>query len=456
MRGLVIAGAASGAGKTTLSLALMAAFKARGLVVQAFKVGPDFIDPGHHALVTGRPSHNLDGWMLSRRENLELFWRQAAGADLALVEGVMGLYDGFHPQRETGSTAEMAKWLNLPVLLCVGARSLARSLAALARGYAGFDPGLSWAGLVANQVGSPRHAQILAQAMELVPEMPFLGGLPRRPEIAMPERHLGLVTAQDAGLAAGQVARLVEWVEQGLDLDALWQRLPETAPEPASPEPAPRGEPVRLAVARDRAFCFYYQENLRRLQQAGAELVFFSPLADAGLPPGSRGLYLGGGYPELWARELARNRPLLRQIREKATRGLPIYAECGGMMYLGRHLKDQQGRRWPMVGWLPLEFAMLSRLRSLGYREVVFSRHTPLGPAGTRARGHEFHYSEIETADPPAQCASGYRVSGSRGPVEHTHGFVRQNTLASYVHLHFASNPALAPALVECCRAWKD
>ncbi len=454
MRGLVIAGAASGAGKTTLSLALMAAFKARGLVVQGFKVGPDFIDPGHHALVTGRPSHNLDGWMLTRRENLELFRRRAAGADLALVEGVMGLYDGFHPQEETGSTAEMAKWLGLPVLLCVGARSLARSLAALARGYAGFDPGLKWAGLVANQVGGPRHVQILAQAMELVPEMPFLGGLVRRPDIAMPERHLGLVTAQDAGLGAGQVARLVEWVEQGLDLEALWRGLPELELEPPPPAPAPRGEAVRLAVARDRAFCFYYEENLHRLQQAGAELVFFSPLADSALPPGSRGLYLGGGYPELWARELAENSHLLRQIKEVAERGMPIYAECGGMMYLGRHLQDQQGRRWPLVGWLPLEFGMLPRLCSLGYREVVFTRDTPLGPAGTRARGHEFHYSEIQGQDERGACHSAYRVRGSRGPVEQTHGFVRANTLASYVHLHFASNPDLAPALVQRCRQW--
>ena len=455
MKGLVIAGAASGAGKTTLSLALMAAFKSRGVAVQAFKVGPDFIDPGHHALVTGRPSHNLDGWMLSRRENLDIFRRQAAGAELALVEGVMGLYDGFHPQQEAGSTAEMAKWLGLPVLLCVNARSLARSLAALARGYAGFDPGLSWAGLVANQVGSPRHVHILAQAMELVPELEFLGGLPRRPELAMPERHLGLVTAEDAGLGPEESARLAAWVEEGLDLDRLWQGLPELALKPPEPEPAAQGEPVRLAVARDRAFCFYYQENLRRLRAAGAGLVFFSPLADRELPPGTRGLYLGGGYPELWARDLSQNRSLVRQIRELAAAGMPIYAECGGMMYLGRHLEDQEGRRWPLVGWLPLDFSMLPRLRSLGYREVVFTRDTPLGPAGTRARGHEFHYSEIKDGDTSGDWASVYRVSGSRGPVEHTYGFGLGNTLASYVHLHFASNPGLAPALVERCRAWQ-
>ncbi len=455
MKALVIGGAASGAGKTTLALGLMAAFRRRGLVVQGFKVGPDFIDPGHHARVTGRPSHNLDGWMLSRAENRAVFARHAQGADLAVVEGVMGLYDGFDPLDEAGSTAQMAKWLGLPVLLCVGARSLARSLAALARGFHGFDPGLRWVGLAANLVGGPRHVDILRRAMSLVPELPFLGGLPRREEIALAERHLGLVTAEEAGLDERGVDTLAEWVEEALDLDELWRRLPRLEPAAPSeaPVPSPAGRRVRLAVARDRAFCFYYQENLRRLEEAGAELVFFSPLRDRALPAGVAGLYLGGGYPELFAARLAQNRPLRRQIAHLGRAGLPVYAECGGMMYLGRALSDQAGRRWPMVGLLPLEFRMLPRLRSLGYREVRFRCATPLGPAGTVARGHEFHYSEVSAPgeDPELEEAV-YQARGSRGPVADCPSYARGNLLASYVHLHFGSNPALAPSLVAACR----
>jgi cobyrinic acid a,c-diamide synthase len=454
VKGLVIGGAASGAGKTTLTLALIAALRRRGLIVQPFKVGPDFIDPGHHALAAGRPAHNLDGWMLGRGESLQIFARHATGADVAVVEGVMGLYDGFDPQGEAGSTAEMAKWLGLPVLLTVGARSAARSLAALAQGFHGFDPGLSWVGLVANQTGGPRHAEILRQAMELVPGLPFLGALPRRPELGLSERHLGLVTAEEGGMSAESLAGLADWLEAAVDVEALLAALPEVAlPDPPAPAQGFSGAPVRLGVARDAAFCFYYEENLRRLAEAGAELVFFSPLADPALPPDLAGLYLGGGYPELFAEGLAANARLRGQIAKAGRAGLPIYAECGGMMYLGRTLVDLERRTWPMAGLLPLATRMLPRLRTLGYRAVTFNQDTPLGPAGTSARGHEFHYSEIAELTPaPGFMATAYAVSGREGALADCPALLTANTLASYVHLHFGSNPALAPALVERCR----
>ncbi len=460
VKGLVIGGAASGAGKTTLTLALIAAYRRRGLKIRAFKVGPDFIDPGHHALASGAPSHNLDGWMLSRRENLNIFARHACQADLVLVEGVMGLYDGFDPLGEDGSTAQMAKWLSLPVLLCAGARSAARSLAALAQGFQGFDPGLAWAGLVANQTGGARHVEILRQAMTLVPGLPglprlrFLGGLPRRPELGLAERHLGLITAQEGGLGAEALERLADWVEEALDLEALLAGLPQgDLPEPAPAAAPAKREPVRLGVARDRAFCFYYEENLRRLAEAGAELVYFSPLADSALPPGMDGLYLGGGYPELFAETLAANAGLRREIAERGRDGLPIYAECGGMMYLGRELFDLEGRSWPMAGLLPMATRMLPRLRTLGYREATFTRDTPLGPVGARARGHEFHYSEICALSPtPDLEPLAYAVGGREGALTDCHALLMKNVLASYVHLHFGSNPALAPALVARCR----
>ncbi|MBI5522486.1 MAG: cobyrinate a,c-diamide synthase [Desulfarculus sp.] len=453
MKALLLAGTHSGAGKTTICLALLAALRRRGLTVQAFKVGPDFIDPGHHALASGRPSHNLDGWMLSREENLAIFGRHAANADLAVVEGVMGLYDGYDPVREEGSSAQMAKWLGLPVVLCADARAMSRSLAALAQGFSRFDPGLAWAGLLANHVGSHGHADLLRQAMAAVPELPFLGGLTRRPDLALPERHLGLITAEDGGHDQARLAALAGWLEAGLDLDALLASLPEVAPAPPAPEPAPAGAPVRLGVARDRAFCFYYPENLRRLEAAGAELVYFSPLCDRQLPPGLSGLYLGGGYPELHAAALAANQGLLRQIADLGRQGLVIYAECGGMMYLGRELTDLDNRRWLMAGLMPLSFRMLPRLRSLGYREITLTVDNPLGNAGTVARGHEFHYSEVngQEADPQTS-ANIYQATGRRGPQPDCQGFLRGNVLASYVHLHFGSNPALAPALVERCR----
>ncbi len=449
MKGLVVAGTQSGSGKTTLSLALMAAFVRRGLQVQGFKVGPDFIDPGHHALATGRPSHNLDGWMLSPAENRRIFARASRQAHLAVVEGVMGLYDGFDPTANIGSTAEMAKLLGLPVLLAVDARAMARSLAALAGGFAAFDPGLTWAGLVANRVGSPNHAALLAEAMTLVPALPFWGGLPRRPELAMAERHLGLVTAEDGGVDQAALDRLALWVEESLDLDRLWESLPEVAPAGVrQPEAAPAAATVRLGVARDRAFCFYYEENLRRLRRAGAELVFFSPLDDPAPPTGLHGIYLGGGYPELYAEALADNQSMRAELAALASGGLPIYAECGGMMYLGQELEDLAGRRRPMVGALPLKSRMLPKLRALGYREIQTRRPGLLGPAGTKARGHEFHYSEVHQADPGLDDRR-YQVWSRRGESPHTRAYGLRNILASYLHLHFGSNPELAPSLVN-------
>ena len=455
MKGLVIGAPHSGAGKTTVSLAVMAALRRRGHTVQAFKVGPDFIDPGHHFQVTGRPSHNLDGWMMDRKENLSLFARHAADADIIVVEGVMGLYDGYDGRSEDGSTAQMAKWLGLPVMLCVDARSMARSLGAVALGFMKFDPHLTWAGLAANRVGSERHLQFLREAVAQVPGMPFLGGLSRDAELALPERHLGLVTADEKALDESFVRRLADWMESGLDVGSLVDGLPERkAPEletDQGAEPA-AGRRVRLGVARDPAFCFYYHENLRRLEAAGAELVMFSPLADPALPKDLDGLYIGGGYPELFGEALRENESMRRDIREFGASGQPVYAECGGLMYLSRELEDLDGRTWPMAGLLPFGVRMLPRLRTLGYRRVRLTRDTPLGPAGLVARGHEFHYSE-PTAPPAA--ASAYEVEAHGGRAVEAFGVLINNVLASYVHLHFGSHPKLAANFVDACRLRK-
>ena len=459
MKGLVVAGTQSGVGKTTVSLGLMAALKRRGLAVQAFKVGPDFIDPGHHEIVTGRPSRNLDGWMLPAEENRRIFWSRARETQVAVVEGVMGLFDGFSVKTGEGSTAQMAKLLGLPVLLVAGGSSLAGSFAALVGGYVRFDPELTWAGVVANRTGGPGHGAILGEAMELVPETNLLGCLPKEAEISLPERHLGLITAQEGGFSEEIVDRLAGWIEANLDLDRLLAGLDELDPGEGlleEPGPAPEGGRVRLGVARDKAFCFYYQENLDRLEAAGAELVFFSPLESDRLPEGLRGLYLGGGYPELFAEELAANKGLLSQIASLGRAGMPLYAECGGMMFLGQEMTDLEGRAWPLTGLLPIRTRMLKRLSSLGYREVELARDTVIGPRGTRSRGHEFHYSEILDSGESDQSGAGAYLVGSRkGPLPLAQGFHLHNTLASYIHLHFGSNPDLAPSFVGRCRAWK-
>ncbi|WP_243368721.1 cobyrinate a,c-diamide synthase [Fundidesulfovibrio soli] len=456
---LLVSGTHSGCGKTSVTLGLLAWLRRAGLDARPFKTGPDFIDPGLHALACGRTSHNLDSWMLSPRANREIFGRYAAGGDAALVEGAMGLFDGLSGTSELGSAAHMAKLLGIPALLVADASGMARSAAALAQGFARFDPELHLAGVVFNRVGGPGHREILAEAMERA-GVPLLGCLPKAPDIALPSRHLGLVTAQDARTPPDWLTRLADWVE-ALDPAALLARLPAAALVPAPDAPIPSTAPparVRLGLARDRAFCFCYEENLRLLELAGAEIVPFSPLEDATLPPGLDGLYLPGGYPELHAAKLSGNGSMLASIRAFCASGKPVYAECGGFMVLMEAVEaveNGEGRSWPMCGVFPCRAVMGERFAALGYREAVFLGDTPLGPAGTRARGHEFHYSRLAGGTPAPATAPGaapgaargaYALSGRKGAIEGPEGFVSGNTLGSYVHLHFASNPELAPA----------
>jgi cobyrinic acid a,c-diamide synthase len=451
-RGLVIAGTQSGVGKTTVTLGLISALRRRGLAVQPFKVGPDFIDPGHHSRAAGRLSHNLDGWMLSREANLALFRRHAASAQVAVVEGVMGLFDGYDGLSEAGSTAQMAKWLGLPVVLVVDARAMARSAAALVHGFASFDPDLKLAGVVFNRVGGPGHLHYLEQALSQLAGVKCLGGLPRKAELAIPERHLGLTTAEDHPLEEEHLAHLAEVMEEHLDLEGLLAALPGLA-LPREAAPAAAAPTVRLGLARDRAFCFYYPENLELLAQFGAELVPFSPLTDRELPENLHGIYLGGGYPELFAAQLAANESLKRDLTVQAAAGLPIYAECGGLMYLSQEIRDLEGNPHAMAGLLPLQVRMLKRLKALGYREITLRAAGLLGPAGTRARGHEFHYSEIaaETGDLPRL----YHLTARQGTEAAPEGYSIMHILASYVHLHFGSNPEVARQLVNSCLAYR-
>ncbi len=434
----VVAAPWSGSGKTTVTLGIVAALEARGLRVQTFKVGPDYIDPAHHARVTGRPSHNLDTWMIPPRANRRIF--HGAGADVGVVEGVMGLYDGVDGARGDGSTAHLARLLGLPVVLVVDARSMARSAAALVRGFASFTPRVRLTGVIWNRVGSPSHRRVLDEALAAAGLPPTLGCLPREPGVALPERHLGLVTPGEAPLPGDWVERLGRWAEAHIDLGALLERTPPPPGPPSRPaRQRPGGASRRIAVARDAAFCFCYEENLRILEAAGARIVHFSPLAGDGLPPGIDGLYLGGGYPEVHAGRLARNRAFLDGIRDAHGRGMPVYAECGGFMVLCRELEDLDGTRHPMAGVFPAAVRMRRNRFRLGYREVRVAGIP--GMEGLTARGHEFHYSDLEA--PPPDTDRVYRVSNARGEPLEPEGYRRGSALGGYIHLHFASCPEL-------------
>lgn len=429
----------SGEGKTTLSTALMRALTLRGLRVQGFKCGPDYIDPTFHALATGRPACNVDTWMMGR-SGVRLLWdMQAHDADVAICEGVMGLLDGRDPDSLEGSTLDCARSLGIPLVLVCNVRGMAASLAALVAGFRDHAArwGVRMAGVIANGAGSARHADLLRRALEREELPPLLGALPRDSRWTLPERQLGLLPAEEAGCSADWLDALADAVAENVDLDGLLART--RCPRPAAPAPLPAAPstacpPRRMAVARDQAFCFYYAANERLLRERGWELIPFSPLADTTLPPDAEALYLGGGYPEVFAGRLAANTPMREAIRDFAARGGEIYAECGGYMYLCAELitgdAGNEERRWPMCGVLDATARMGGRLRSLGYREVSLLTDAPFGLPVHTLRGHEFHWSDIELHRPYAPL---YTVRDSRG--ERTAGVAHGAVRAGYVHL---------------------
>ena len=447
---LVIAGTHSGVGKTTVTLAILATLKARGRRVQAFKAGPDFIDPGHHAAVTGRPSRNLDGWMLGEAINRDIFIRAAADADISIIEGMMGLFDGSSPVSEIGSTAELAKQLDVPVLLVIDGSAMARSAAAMVSGYAKFDLALRVTGVLFNRVSSEGHYKLLKEAVEQETYVTVVGYLRSDPSLTITDRHLGLVTAmeQDTGELYGLLAKAAV---ETIDLDRI-EALARSCRElsVAAPQPVVRnhGGTVRIGVAQDRAFCFYYPDNLELLEAEGAELVKFSPLNDQMLPDVDM-LYLGGGYPELHGERLAHNVTMRAAIRKFAELGGTIYAECGGMMYLTQAIRDFAGTSHEMVGLFPAETIMQKSDLTLGYRTVEFSRDCILGTSAVSVRGHEFHYS---TLVPKGSLDYACALRDAREESKGLDGLIVGNTLALYTHLHFASQPKIAQFLVASGR----
>ncbi|HSN05563.1 MAG TPA: cobyrinate a,c-diamide synthase [Nitrospira sp.] len=447
---LVIAGTHSGVGKTTVTLAILAALRQRGRQVQPFKAGPDFIDPGHHTAATGRPSRNVDGWMLGADLNREIFIRAAADADIAILEGVMGLFDGSSPVNEIGSTAELAKQLDAPVLLIIDGSAMARSAAAIVSGYARFDPALRVAGVLFNRVGSESHYRLLKEAVEHETGVAAVGYLRQDQAVTIADRHLGLVTAMEQG--TGELyERLGKAANETIDLDRIEALARSCGALTASSQPVTRnhGSRVRIGVAQDEAFCFYYPENLELLEAEGAELVPFSPLKDRALPADVGMLYLGGGYPELHAASLAGNMSMRKAIGQFAARGGTIYAECGGMMYLTQAIRDFEGTLHEMVGLFPAQAVMRKAGLTLGYRTVELARTCILGAAGVTARGHEFHYS---TLVPKSALTYACALTDVRGESKGADGLSIANVLALYTHLHFATQPEVAASLVASAR----
>ena len=437
---LVVAGTHSGVGKTTVATGLMAALRRRGDRVAPAKVGPDFIDPGYHALASGRPGRNLDAWICGEDRIAPLAAKAAIGADVVVVEGVMGLFDGAAEAGSPASTAHVARLLDAPVVLVVDASAMSGSVAALVHGYTTFDESVRIAGVVLNRVGSPAHESMLREALAPL-GIPVLGALARADDLAWRDRHLGLVPVVEQREAVEKsLDRLADAVDASCDLDAI-SALARAAPRltaGAAPTARPSGR-ARVAVAGGPAFSFTYPDNFELLEQAGAELIPFDPRADPALPAAVDAVYAGGGFPEVFVEELAANRPLLTDVRDRMAAGLVAWAECGGLLWLSRSLDGHA-----LCGVVDADGSMSERL-TLGYRRAHAGVDTPLAAAGTELRGHEFHYSSLEPA------GDALTMSGRNG--ETRAGFASPSLLASYVHLHLAADPHLAERFVATAAA---
>ncbi len=454
---LVIAAPMSGSGKTTITTGLIAALAARGTQVAPFKVGPDYIDPGYHTLAAGHTCRNLDAWMLPPGLIPAMLTRYAYGANLALIEGVMGLFDGYSGWDDSGSTAHIARLTDSPILLVLDSRSMARTAAALIKGLCEFDPRVRIVGVLLNRVGSDKHTRMLQDAIETSVGVPVVGALRRDETLQLPERHLGLVPTAEPGRWQSWIETVGQQVAEQVDLSKVLAlasaagRIPPTHSSVSNiTSLREEGVPPVIAVARDAAFSFLYEENLDLLREAGADIAFFSPMDDQQLPPRTSVLYLCGGFPELYAAELSANKPMLAAIQSAVRDGMPVYAECGGLMYLTQAIVDLEGKTHTMAAALPGHSLMTRRL-TLGYRTIQSALDNWLWRAGETMRGHEFHYStwsDSTGAVPPAYTI----VPDEWRSESRREGAAIRNVVASYIHLHFLSYPELAVRFVRAGR----
>ena len=453
---IMIAGTHSGVGKTTITTAIMAAFARDGRRVQPYKVGPDYIDPSYHTIATGTPSRNLDSWMLSDETVYRLFVHSAQNTDVAVIEGVMGLFDGSQAAGDRGSSAQIAKLLNCPVILIVDVKSMARSAAAMVSGFVDFDPDLNIAGVILNRIGSDRHLRLVREAVEAYCKVPVVGYIRKNAKLELPSRHLGLVPTVEGGDLPAKISSLAHEIREGIDFTGILQ-IAETADDLKSAEesstPVPE-EKIRIGLAWDKAFSFYYQDGLEELARQGTELVRFSPLHDFELPPDLAGIYFGGGFPEIFIRELAGNHAMISQLRSVGAKAMPIFAECGGLMYLSRTIVDFDTREYDMVGLVPARCIMEKSLVGMGYIEAEALNNNVILNTGQKIRGHEFHYSRL--APDGLDFPYAFRLTKNRSGETFMDGYARDNILASYLHLHFASDPKVAARFIANCRAFRE
>ena len=445
---LVIAATHSGAGKTTITCGIIAALRKRGLKVQAYKVGPDYIDTGFHAIAAGRPAQNLDSWLVGKDKLAEIFYSTAADVDIAIIEGVMGLYDG--GRNGISSTAEIAKLLDAPVILVIDAKSAGTSVAATALGFREYDKDVKLAGVILNRIGSTSHEKIIVDALNEIGIKSF-GAIKRDNEMVMPSRHLGLVQAAENNFA-DVVEKLGDKISAQINLDELLAisevnfKSPNSKLQVQSSTLKALSSKLKFGVARDEAFTFYYTESLRELEKLGAEIVTFSPLHDENLPKVD-GLILGGGYPENFAAQLEGNKKIRHAIKRAAENNLPIYAECGGYMYLMNSLTDFDGKIFEMCGVIPNQAVMTDKLQMVGYVDVTLERDCIIGKRGDNFHAHEFHFSK-EVFDVREKIFSCEKL---RTGEKYFAGYANENVVASYLHVHFAGCPNVAEKFFNAC-----
>ncbi|MBQ3620293.1 MAG: cobyrinate a,c-diamide synthase [Methanosarcinaceae archaeon] len=452
---VLIAATQSGSGKTTIVSGLLAALRAKGINVQAYKIGPDYIDPGYHRIASGKKGHNLDTWLMDKEKMAEIFFRTASQCDMAVVEGVMGLYDG--GRGGISSTAEISKLLKIPVLLVIDVKSMGDSAAAIALGFKNYDPEVRLAGVILNRLGSDSHEMMIREAMEKA-GIPVFGCMHRDDALSISERHLGLLPVEENDDDIRQIGLIREAVEKSLFIDRIIE-LAENAEMIDLPEKemSQTEKKVRIGVADDEAFTFYYPESLQVLESMGAELVRFSPMNDATLPDVD-GLMIGGGFPELFVDRLSENDSMKRDIREKAAAGLPVFAECGGLMYLTEKITDFDGKTFDMVGLIPAVCSMTKKLQTVGYVEAEALSENVLSEPGHVIRGHEFHFSTMDLAAGTDEDAFpwAFEFRKMRTGACYRSGFSQGNVLASYLHLHFAGDPSLAEHFIGKCEKYKE
>jgi cobyrinic acid a,c-diamide synthase len=449
----MIASPKSGSGKTALTLSLLYSFSRKGIRVRPYKVGPDYLDGTYHKLACGEDSYNLDTWMLEHDYLKEIFFRTSEGYDLAIIEGVMGLFDGYGGTRN-GSSAEVAALLGLPVVLVVDCSGFSGSIAPLVHGFHTYDSDVKIEGVILNNVASENHLRYLETALQTV-GVPVFGHIYRNEDLTLDHRHLGLVTAFSSGIDTERLKTISELVTEHIDLDRILEISIRSCKQDGYDERKvtflKKTSPVcTIGVAYDEGFHFYYRTNLDLLAWYGADIVHFSPLHDREIPENVVGLYIGGGYPEIYAGALSANREMLESIRRFAERDGVIYAECGGLIYLGRSIEAESSTH-RLCGIFALDFRMLEKRTRLGYQKVQFMDDTVIGTKNAVARGHEFHYSEMLSTSNVASLKRSYRIEGRNGEQPRLEGFSSKNVLGSYVHIHFGSNVHCAEQFVKNC-----